>query len=120
MAHPPVLDAVVAEAAHGFDDRVGRMLEVCIRRYRDQERLLVLRAAPRFAAITLPAQVGVIDLHETGQLAWRFVRRHRLHHLVPWGLPLVVLVAVNRWMASSQARSDSLVASRIVPLSRVV
>jgi hypothetical protein len=48
--------------------------------------------------------------------------------VVPWGLPLVVLVAVSRWMASSQVRNGSLVASKttngspqgIGPLSSVV
>ena len=43
------------------------------------------------------------------------VCRHQttpLSGTIPWGLPWVVLVAVNRWMASSQARSGSLVASK--------
>ena len=50
--------------------------------HRDQERLVVLRAASRLAAVALPAQVGVIDLHEARELARRLTRSHRLHHLV--------------------------------------
>ena len=82
MACLPVLDAGIVEAAHRLDDRMGRMLEVYIRLHGDQERLLVLRAAPRLAAVALPAQVGVIDLHEARELARRLTLDHGLHHLV--------------------------------------
>ena len=82
MARLPIPDAGIVEAAHRLDHRMGWMLERRVRLYRDQERLLVLRAAPRLAAVALPAQVGVIDLHEAGQLAWHFTLGHGLHDLV--------------------------------------
>ena len=71
VARLPVLDAVVVEAAHRFDDRVGWVFERRIGLHRDQERLLVLGATARFAAVALAADVGIIDLHEARQPARR-------------------------------------------------
>ena len=82
MPRLPVLDAVIVEAAQRFDHRIGRVFERCVGLHRDQERLLVLRAAPRLAAVALPTEVGIIDLHEAGQLAGRLARSHCLHDLV--------------------------------------
>jgi len=46
------------------------------------ERLLVLRSAPGLAAVALAAEVGVVDLHETRELARFLAFGHHLHDLV--------------------------------------
>src|SRR5476649_1747337 len=78
----PFGNRVVVEGAHRFDDREARMLEVGIGLYRDHERLLVFRAAARLASVAFAAQVGVVDLHETVELARFLAPHHRLHDLV--------------------------------------
>lgn len=87
------------------------MLEFCVGLHGDDKGLLVLGAATGLAAVSLTAQIRIVDLHETMESPRCFALGHRLHHLVlepPRGpirhtqgtlelsAAIFVLVAVNR------------------------
>lgn len=60
----------------------GWMFQRFVGRYGHDEWLLVLRPTPAFAAVMLAAEVGVVNLHETRELARLFTIGHHLHDLV--------------------------------------
>lgn len=100
--------------------------------HRGNEGHLVLGAAPGLAARELAAEVGVVDLHASGELARVLAQSHDLHHLVleqpgrlvrdtPRWRPsssadTLFFDWVSRCMARNQLVSGSLVDSKIVPL----
>jgi hypothetical protein len=92
----PLLQRGVVEGAHRLDRRHVRMVEAGVGGHGDHERLLVLRPAPRLAAIALAAEVGGVDLHETLELARFLALDQGLHDLVlqaPGGLVVDAQVA---------------------------
>jgi len=78
----PILHRRVVKAAHRFEHRTHGILQRFIRFHCHDKRLFVLRAASRLAAVALPTQVRIIDLHEAVQLPRLFPLGHGLHDLV--------------------------------------
>lgn len=126
----------VVEAAHRLDHGEGGVLQRLVRGHRNDERLLVLRAASRLAAVAFAAEVGVVDLHETRKLARFLAFGHHLHDLL-LELPrrvvahtprcrfsscaaMLVLLPVSRCIARNHLVSGSLLPSNTVPLISVV
>ena len=78
----PIGERGVVEAAHRLDHGEGRVFQRRVGSHGHHEGLLVLRSAPRPAAVALAAEIGVVDLHEARKLARFFALGHGLHDLV--------------------------------------
>ncbi len=77
----PLPDGLEAEAGDGGEFNAQRMT-VIAERDGGEERDLVFRASTDFAAATLTAQVGIIDLGLTFEDIMRLALGHRTHQLV--------------------------------------
>ena len=77
----PLFDRVTREADHRGELEVNRMAHL-IERDRGNERHLVLRASAGRAAAEFATEVGVVHLHDIGELMSVLALGHRAHDLV--------------------------------------